>query len=112
MRPMQYPPQLEIAPLTHPPRAAINVPGSKSITNRALVLAALTASAEQPTILEGVLQSEDTQVMVQCLRKIGIHVEADWLNSRLSVRQGRGIKTVLDGGLFIANSGTSMRFLT
>ena len=41
---MQYPRQIEIVPLAKPPHATVRVPGSKSITNRALVLAALTAS--------------------------------------------------------------------
>lgn len=109
---MQYPSQIEIVPLARPPYAAINVPGSKSITNRALILAALTASNERPTVLEGALQSEDTEIMARCLERIGIHVNADWANSTISVRNGDRVKTVLDGELFIGNSGTSMRFLT
>jgi 3-phosphoshikimate 1-carboxyvinyltransferase len=111
MRPMQYPPQLEIAPLTHPPRATISVPGSKSITNRALVLAALTASAEQPTILEGALQSEDTEIMVNCLGKLGVEIIPDWPNSRIAVRKKSGMLSS-GGDLFVGNSGTTMRFLT
>ena len=49
----------------------ITVPGSKSITNRALVLAAL---AEGEVTLRGALWSEDTQVMVDCLQELGFMV--------------------------------------
>src|SRR5439155_25795706 len=65
---MALPDLIEIVPLTAPVRAEITVPGSKSITNRALVLAAL---AEGETVLEGALWSEDTQVMVECLQELG-----------------------------------------
>ena len=58
---MPLPDLIEIVPLTQPVRADITVPGSKSITNRALVLAALAGGE---TTLQGALWSEDTQVMV------------------------------------------------
>ena len=67
---MHYPRQLEITPLANVPRVTVYVPGSKSITNRALVLAALAGTDDRDTILEGALQSEDTEVMVECLRKL------------------------------------------
>src|SRR5438445_7390355 len=72
-----YPVELEITPLTKPPSATVTVPGSKSITNRALVLAAL-ASRETNCTLTGALRSEDTEVMVDCLRKLGFRVVEDW----------------------------------
>ena len=59
---MQYPSQLTIAPLSSAPRCTVRVPGSKSITNRALVLSALTAT---DILLDGALHSEDTEVMVE-----------------------------------------------
>jgi 3-phosphoshikimate 1-carboxyvinyltransferase len=108
---MQYPSQMEIAPLTRPPHAVITVPGSKSITNRALVLAALTASTETPTVLDGALQSEDTEIMIDCLGKLGVEVTPDWPNARIAVRQtGSMLQNGAD--LFVGNSGTTMRFLT
>ena len=58
---MPLPELIEIVPLTAPVTAQITVPGSKSITNRALVLAAL---AEGEMTLTGALWSEDTQIMV------------------------------------------------
>src|SRR4051812_34528559 len=72
--PMPLPSVLEIVPPIAPVRAAITVPGSKSITNRALVLAAL---ADGATTLTGALWSEDTQVMVDCLRRLGFEVRVD-----------------------------------
>lgn len=132
---MQYPSQIEIVPLPKPPRASVRVPGSKSITNRALVLAALTASREFYTVLKGALQSEDTEVMVDGLRQLGFHILTDWDQAEIRVRklrQDRGTLTNFFAGLvpsdladmmgpiipaesadlFVANSGTSMRFLT
>src|SRR5947208_11060032 len=69
---MPLPDLIEIAPLDKPVHAEITVPGSKSITNRALVLAAL---ADGTTTLQGGLWSEDTQVMVEALRKLGFEVK-------------------------------------
>src|SRR5690349_16905881 len=68
---MPLPDLIEILALEKPVPAQITVPGSKSITNRALILAAL-ASGE--TVLEGALWSEDTQVMVGALRKLGFKI--------------------------------------
>ena len=68
---MPLPDLIEIVPLEKPVRAQITVPGSKSITNRALILAAL---AEGEITLQGALWSEDTQVMVEALRKLGFEV--------------------------------------
>src|SRR5271156_5186591 len=68
---MALPDLIEIVPLDKPVKAEITVPGSKSITNRALVLAAL---GEGETTLEGALWSEDTQVMVECIQELGFMV--------------------------------------
>ena len=72
-----YPAELEIIPLAKPPNATVTVPGSKSITNRALVLAALSSCFHNVT-LSGALRSEDTEVMVEALRKLGYLVDEDW----------------------------------
>src|SRR3954470_23907656 len=68
---MPIPECIEIVPLTEPVRASIAVPGSKSITNRVLVLAAL---ADGESVISGALWSEDTQVMVECLQDLGFMV--------------------------------------
>jgi 3-phosphoshikimate 1-carboxyvinyltransferase len=116
---MALPPLIEIVPLDKPVRAEITVPGSKSITNRALILAAL---GEGETTLRGALWSEDTQVMVECLQELGfmVNVEVDTheaCNRTITV-YGRG-GMVPPGGtaeqpleLFIGNAGTAARFLT
>ncbi|MGW8257832.1 MAG: 3-phosphoshikimate 1-carboxyvinyltransferase, partial [Thermoguttaceae bacterium] len=64
---------IEILP-AGPINGSIRPPGSKSLTNRALVCAAL---AKGESILSGVLDSEDTRVMAQCLSRLGIDVRAD-----------------------------------
>src|ERR1035441_4535152 len=68
---MPMPDLIEIVPLDKPVRAVITIPGSKSITNRALILVAL---GEGETTLRGALWSEDTQVMVECLQELGFMV--------------------------------------
>jgi 3-phosphoshikimate 1-carboxyvinyltransferase len=108
-----YPEALTITPLTKPPRATICVPGSKSITNRALVLAALS-SRQTPCTLTGVLHSEDTEVMVEALGRLGYAIHAFWDQARIeiAINQSGRIVPVREADLFVANSGTSMRFLT
>src|SRR5260370_12881364 len=69
-----YPEKLPIMPLQKPPHATVRVPGSKSITNRALVLAALSGSGDGCE-LRGVLRSEDTAAMIAALRMLGFQVE-------------------------------------
>src|SRR5436190_12227702 len=80
-----YPPRLTIEPLAKPPKAVVSVPGSKSITNRALVLAALQSRVHECE-LDGALQSEDTEVMVQGLHQLGYQVETDWPTIRVKAR--------------------------
>jgi 3-phosphoshikimate 1-carboxyvinyltransferase len=100
-------------PLTLPrlakaPTFEWSVPGSKSITNRALPLAAL-ASGE--TLLEGVLHSDDTRHMRNALEALGIEV-TDVAPTTLRVLGGRDRLRAPKEPLFIGNSGTTVRFLT
>ena len=115
---MALPDLIEIVPLDKPVRAEITVPGSKSITNRALVLAAL---ADGETILTGALWSEDTQIMVECLQDLGFMVnvapDLDEICNRTITVYGQG-GTIPGGGtvenpleLFVGNAGTAARFL-
>jgi 3-phosphoshikimate 1-carboxyvinyltransferase len=83
------------------------VPGSKSITNRALVLAAL---ADGETRLTGALESDDTRHMRAALTRMGIAIE-DTGPDALVVRGGRRRLHAPDGPLFVGNSGTTVRFL-
>ncbi len=115
---MPLPSLIEIVPLDKSVQAQITVPGSKSITNRALVLAAL---AEGVTTLQGALWSEDTRVMVECLEKLGFTVRRapdpeEACNCTLTV-QGQGGRVPAGGvegrplELFVGNAGTAARFL-
>jgi 3-phosphoshikimate 1-carboxyvinyltransferase len=108
-----YPEKLLVEPLEHPPAARVRVPGSKSITNRALVLAALSAR-DGVRQLRGALRSEDTEVMIEALRKLGFRVLAEWSEDGVFVSAPAGSSLIPARGadLFVANSGTTMRFLT
>lgn len=109
--PISYPERIEIEPLLLPPVATVRVPGSKSITNRALVLAALTNGGCQ---LRGVLRSEDTELMANALAKLGFTVEICWERDQILVRRPEGKRLIPSrrAKLFCGNSGTTMRFLT
>jgi len=115
---MPLPELIEIVPLDRSVRAEITMPGSKSITNRALVLAAL---GDGEATLHGALWSEDTQVMVECLQALGfmVNVEADPQEpcNRTVTVCGKGGE-IPPGGteaqpleLFVGNAGTAARFL-
>jgi 3-phosphoshikimate 1-carboxyvinyltransferase len=106
--------RLGIVPLTKPPNATVRVPGSKSITNRALVLAALCCPIMRPR-LYGCLLSEDTEVMIGALRQLGLQVEIVDAGTERHIavsRQDRSRQLKSPADLFVANSGTTMRFLT
>jgi 3-phosphoshikimate 1-carboxyvinyltransferase len=116
---MALPELIEIVPLSVPVRAEITVPGSKSITNRALILAAL---ADGEVTLIGALWSEDTQIMVECLQKLGFEIRvendpAEFCNRTITVK-GLGGKIPNAGTiekpleLFVGNAGTAARFLS
>ncbi|WP_437593303.1 3-phosphoshikimate 1-carboxyvinyltransferase [Sorangium sp. So ce1000] len=98
---------LPIAPLSSPPDLIWRVPGSKSITNRALVLAAL---ADGESTLEGVLHSDDTRHMRSALEALGIGIE-DAGPHTLVVKGGRSRLRAPGRELFVGNSGTTVRFL-
>jgi len=92
-----------------PVRGSIRPPGSKSITNRALVCAAL---AEGVSTLSGALDSEDTRVMIDSLHQLGIPVEKQRNGSQLIVSGCGGNIPASEADLFVGNSGTTIRFLT
>ena len=100
---------LPIQPFTRPVSGNHTVPGSKSITNRALILAALGKST---TRLQGCLVSEDTQIMGEALRKLGIQVESTDGGQTLEI-SGCGTGWPEDTAeIFVGNAGTAARFLT
>jgi 3-phosphoshikimate 1-carboxyvinyltransferase len=87
----------------------VRPPGSKSLTNRALVVAAL---AKGRSTLSGALDSEDTQVMVDSWRKLGVAVDHNAARGTMKVTGCGGQIPATSAELFLANSGTSIRFLT
>ncbi len=89
--------------------ATVRPPGSKSITNRALVCAALAAGT---TRLEGVLDSDDTQVMLGALGALGWNPQHDPLAASVEIEGSAGRIPSPGADLFVANSGTTVRFLT
>ncbi|PWI57623.1 3-phosphoshikimate 1-carboxyvinyltransferase [Sulfoacidibacillus thermotolerans] len=101
----------EVPACATPLQATITVPGSKSITNRALPMAAL---ANGRTRLRGALFSDDSRYFIQSLQRLGYRVEIDEMAKEVIV-YGAGIEPLqhvqgLD--LFVGNSGTSARFLS
>ena len=102
------PPELPIQPVGHPIDLDIAVPGSKSITNRYLVMSAL-ASGE--VALGGILHSDDTAFMAEGLKALGFRIEPDW-GARTCRVLGQGGRIPAGGAdIFVGAAGTVMRFL-
>src|SRR4051812_6444806 len=100
---------LLIQPISHPFDAEITPPGSKSLTNRALVLAALADGASD---LTNVLFADDTLVMLDSLAKLGFTLHVDRPNHAVRVHGRGGRIDQPEAQLFCGNSGTTIRFLT
>ncbi len=88
---------------------SIRPPGSKSLTNRALVCAALASGTSR---LSGVLASEDTLVMVNAWKGLGLQIQGDIDSGALDVFGCAGNLHAAQSTVFVANSGTTIRFLT
>jgi len=92
-----------------PFEATIRPPGSKSLTNRALLLAAL---AEGRSTLHEPLRAEDTRYMLEALARLGVPIEDDPEANRLTIEGGAGRLPADRAELFLGNAGTATRFLT
>lgn len=97
---------IDIVPLEKPATATIEIPGSKSYTNRALVMAALTKG---PVTLHHPLYSDDTESMIGCLRALGLRI--DTLPDQIIVYDEISIIKNKFYELFAKDSGTTIRFL-
>lgn len=84
----------------------IKVPGSKSITNRALVMAALATGTSR---VRGYLNAEDTSIMIACLVSLGVKVKRQ--ENCLLIEGVAGVFREHKDTLFVANAGTVARFL-
>ncbi len=104
-----YPDVIEMIPVDHPVSGTARVPGSKSITNRALLIAGL---ARGHSTLTGALFSDDTRYMADGLNALGLTVVPDAATDRFEVDGGDGRFPLDQADLFIGNSGTTARFLT
>lgn len=98
-----------VKPVASPLIGRIRPPGSKSLTNRALVTAAL---ADGRSILLGALESEDTRVMIDSLRRLGIAIIVDPADRSVEIHGCGGRIPNRSAVLSVANSGTTIRFLT
>ncbi|MEO7429170.1 MAG: 3-phosphoshikimate 1-carboxyvinyltransferase [Acidimicrobiales bacterium] len=99
---------LSVEPITGPLDAVVRLPGSKSITNRALACAAL---AEGESTLRGALRADDTEAMLDGLGALGIEVRPEWGVGLLTV-QGCAGRPPADVAIVDARqSGTTSRFL-
>ncbi|HUP94862.1 MAG TPA: 3-phosphoshikimate 1-carboxyvinyltransferase, partial [Burkholderiales bacterium] len=98
---------IDIGPLGHV-RGTVRLPGSKSISNRMLLLAAL---AEGETILRDVLDSDDTRYMLDALRALGVECNSEGERT-VRVLGTAGRLPVGHGDLFLGNAGTAFRPLT
>jgi 3-phosphoshikimate 1-carboxyvinyltransferase len=105
---MSLPEVLSIVPFTRPARGVARLPGSKSLTNRAMLLAAL---AEGPATLRGALHSEDTQIMAESLWRLGFDVCAEPASDTIRIVGLGGRIPARQAELHVGNAGTAARFL-
>jgi len=100
--------EIEIAPLSHPIAASIRVPGSKSITNRALILGAM---ADGRSTVSGAGFNDDTRRMAAALGALGFTLALDEAAARITVEGRGGAIPVRGARLDVGGAGTAMRFL-
>jgi 3-phosphoshikimate 1-carboxyvinyltransferase len=103
-----YPHHLDLRPAMHA-RGTIRLPGSKSISNRTLLLAALAGGA---TRIFDLLASDDTHVMLMALQKLGVKWEQVGETQEYLVHGTNGVLPVHQADLFMGNAGTAIRPLT
>ncbi len=100
---------LLLSPIRHAFTATAVPPGSKSLTNRALVLGALSTGACR---LTNVLFADDTRVMLDGLAKLGFQLEIDEASHAVTIHGQGGEVPAARAELFCGNSGTTIRFLS
>jgi 3-phosphoshikimate 1-carboxyvinyltransferase len=100
---------VQITPVTHPLSASVRVPGSKSLTNRALLIASL---AHGKTRLTNALFSDDSCYFARALQTLGFDVHLDETDHQMTVTGLGGKIPAKYAELFIGNAGTAARFLS
>jgi len=106
---MSLPPFLRIHPVNHTLNATVRVPGSKSLTNRALLIASL---ANGKTHLTNTLFSDDSRYFAKALQTLGFDVQLDEKKFSMTVTGLGGNIPATKAELFIGNAGTAARFLS
>jgi len=99
---------LAIESLRQPPDTTVELPGSKSITNRALVTAAL---ADGTTRLDGALFADDTEAMIEALEALGVAIDVDQVDGAVTVHGVGGVPTPTGRIVHARQSGTTGRFV-
>jgi 3-phosphoshikimate 1-carboxyvinyltransferase len=101
--------EIILRPISQPIDRTVRLPGSKSLSNRALLIAAVAQGASK---ISGLLLADDTHLMLDALRSLGIAIRTDE-DRRQAVVQGRGGGWPnAEADIFCGNAGTVMRFLT
>src|SRR5215210_9420554 len=100
---------MQITPITHPLNAIVRVPGSKSVTNRALLIASL---AKGTTRLTNALFSDDSCYFAKALQTLGFDIQLDEASQEMTVTGLGGTIPSRNAELFIGNAGTAARFLS
>jgi 3-phosphoshikimate 1-carboxyvinyltransferase len=100
---------MKIIPISHPLNATVRVPGSKSLTNRALLIASL---ANGETHLTNALFSDDSRYFAKALQTLGFDIQLDEANYAMMVSGLGGKIPATKAELFIGNAGTAARFLS
>ena len=100
---------MQIIPVSHPLSASVRVPGSKSLTNRALLIASL---AKGRTRLSNALFSDDSRYFAAALQALGFDVQLSESEHQMTVTGMGGIIPAAKAELFIGNAGTAARFLS
>lgn len=100
---------MQITPIHHPLNATVRVPGSKSLTNRALLI---TSLAKGTTRLQNALFSDDSRFFAKALQTLGFDIQLDETCQEMTVTGLGGYIPANSAELFIGNAGTAARFLT
>jgi len=105
---MSFPDKLTLSPIKNI-SGTVDLPGSKSLSNRILLLSML---AEGHTEIHNLLDSDDTRRMVEALNTLGVEVLEDRNQNRISVKGTSGTIPVTEATLMLGNAGTAIRPLT
>ena len=100
---------LAILPFERPLSGTLSLPGSKSITNRALIISALCEGA---VTLDGALFSRDTLIMIEALRQLGFDISTDEEAAIIKIKGQAGSIPNKTASIDVGNAGTAARFIT